>query len=448
MQSVPSVFVSIASYRDPELIPTLHDMINTAACPENLSIAVFWQNDNDINTFLDQGMRLIESTTHQGYPLYQLEYNQARVWVLSVHYYESRGACWARHMAETLFQDEAFFLQIDSHCRFIPHWDHEMIAMLDSLRAKSPKPILSSYPPAYEPEEPGKDESRKNHVSRMIFNLFTQEGIVQMLSTTVTETAPVRCGYMAGGFIFSDGSFAREVPNDPNIFFIGEEISMAARAFTHGYDTYAPHKILLWHFYTRTKGSKVWTDHSNEAKKTGSVEMAWWERDKIAKDRVTTLFDRNKDHSELAPYTLGTQRSLQEFEYRLGICVEKRAVHPDAVGKDKVSFFADLPESHEDWLQSLIFVNKKTLKVEKKEVDFMRDDVDWWHIGVYNANNIAVMVKKIDPENRAKMVTTIDDSCFELKLEFNTVTNSNAQKIRICPYIRSQGWGDIMEKSW
>lgn len=91
MQSVPSIFVSIASYRDPELIPTLHDMINTAERPENLNIAIFWQNDNDINTFLNQGMQLIERTTHQGYPLYQLEYNRARVSVLSVHYYEVEG---------------------------------------------------------------------------------------------------------------------------------------------------------------------------------------------------------------------------------------------------------------------------------------------------------------------------------------------------------------------
>ncbi|AHK21781.1 GlcNAc-transferase family protein [Yersinia similis] len=445
MQSVPSIFVSIASYRDPELIPTLHDMINTAERPENLNIAIFWQNDNDINTFLNQGMQLIESKTHQGYPLYQLEYNRARVWVLSVHYYESRGACWARHMAETLFQDEAFFLQIDSHCRFIPHWDHEMIAMLDSLRTESPKPILSSYPPAY---EPGENEIRKDYVSRMIFNLFTQEGIVQMLSTTITETAPVRCGYLAGGFIFSDGSFAREVPNDPNIFFIGEEIAMAARAFTHGYDIYAPHEILLWHFYTRAKHSKVWSDHNNEAKETGAVDMAWWERDKIAKDRVCTLLGGDKDHSVLAPYTLGTQRSLQEFEYRLGINIKNRAVHPDAVGEKKVSFFTDLPTSHEDWLLSLISVNKKTLKVEKKEVDFTREDVEWWHIGVYNPQNVAVMVEKVDPLNMSKTVTTVDEATFELKLAFNTQTNPNAQTIRICPYMRTQGWGDVVEKPW
>jgi Glycosyltransferase (GlcNAc) len=445
MQSVPSIFVSIASYRDPELIPTLHDMINTAKHPENLNIAIFWQDDNDLNTFLTQGMRLIESKTHLGYPLHLLEYNRVQIWVLSVHYYESRGACWARHMAETLFQDEAFFLQIDSHCRFIPHWDHEMIAMLDSLRAESPKPILSSYPPAY---EPGENEDRKNYVSRIVFNCFTQEGIVQMLTADITETIPMRCGYLAGGFIFSDGSFVREVPNDPNIFFIGEEISMAARAFTHGYDTYAPHKILLWHFYTRAKNSKVWSDHNNEAKETGAVDMAWWERDKISKERVSTLLDSDKDHSELAPYTLGTQRSLQEFEYRLGICIKNRTVHPDAIGEKKVGFFTDLPTSHEDWLASLVSVNKKTLTVEKKEVDFMREDVEWWHIGVYNPQNVAVMVIKVDQENMSKTVTTVDEATFELKLAFNTSTNPNAKTIRICPYISLQGWGDVVEKPW
>lgn len=102
-------------------------------------------------------MQLIERTTHQGYPLYQLEYNRARVSVLSVHYYESRGhagpGTWPKPCSRMKHS-----LQIDSHCRFIPHWDHEMIAMLDSLRAESPKPILSSYPPAY---EPGENEIRK-----------------------------------------------------------------------------------------------------------------------------------------------------------------------------------------------------------------------------------------------------------------------------------------------
>ncbi|EKN3724834.1 TPA: glycosyltransferase [Yersinia enterocolitica] len=445
MQSVSSIFVSIASYRDSELIPTLHDMINTAKSPENLNIAVFWQDENDINTFINQGMRLIESQTHLGYPLHQLEYNQAHIWVLAVHYYESKGACWARHMAEGLFQDETYFLQIDSHCRFIQHWDHEMVTMLNSLRDKSPKPILSAYPPGY---EPGENENRKDYVSRLIFNTFTPEGMVQMMSTPFTENAPVRCGYLAAGFIFTDGCFVREVANDPDIFFLGEEIAMAARAFTHGYDCYAPHKILLWHFYTRSKHSKVWSDHNNEAKKSGAVELAWWERDKIAKSRVRTLLGTEQSNAELGCYALGSQRSLQEFEYRLGVNFSKRAVHPDVVGTHKVSYFTDLPAAHEQWLESLILVNKKTLKIEKHEADFTREDVEWWHIGVYNAQNAQVMAEHVDISNMKKIITKTDDSIFELKLAFNTETDSNPRSVRICPYIRLQGWGDVVEKPW
>lgn len=114
----------------------------------------------------------------------------------------------------------------------------------------------------------------------------------------------------------------------------------------------------------------------------------------------------------------------------------------------KVSFFTDLPTSHEDWLSSLISVNKKTLKVEKKEVDFTREDVEWWHIGVYNPQNVAVMVEKVDPQNLSKTVTPVDEATFELKLAFNTQTHPNAQTIRICPYMRTQGWGDVVEKPW
>lgn len=72
-----------------------------------------------------------------------------------------------------------------------------MIAMLDSLRAESPKPILSSYPPAY---EPGENEIRKDYVSRMIFNLFTQEGIVQCYQPPSPKRP--RALWLSGGGLF------------------------------------------------------------------------------------------------------------------------------------------------------------------------------------------------------------------------------------------------------
>ena len=44
---MPKIFVSIASYRDPELLPTLRDLINNCQEPENLHICVGWQHSEE-----------------------------------------------------------------------------------------------------------------------------------------------------------------------------------------------------------------------------------------------------------------------------------------------------------------------------------------------------------------------------------------------------------------
>jgi hypothetical protein len=37
------IFVSIASYRDPELLPTLESLLSNAANPDDLTICIAWQ---------------------------------------------------------------------------------------------------------------------------------------------------------------------------------------------------------------------------------------------------------------------------------------------------------------------------------------------------------------------------------------------------------------------
>ena len=39
-----TIFVQIASYRDPQLIPTIEDMLSKAKNPNNLSIGIAWQH--------------------------------------------------------------------------------------------------------------------------------------------------------------------------------------------------------------------------------------------------------------------------------------------------------------------------------------------------------------------------------------------------------------------
>ena len=39
------IFVQIASYRDPQLIPTLDSMFENAANPKDLQVCIAWQKD-------------------------------------------------------------------------------------------------------------------------------------------------------------------------------------------------------------------------------------------------------------------------------------------------------------------------------------------------------------------------------------------------------------------
>ena len=99
------IFVQIASYRDPELIPTVLDLVDKAKNPESLRIVVAWQHDD--NETLEPIKHLIE--------------------YMDIPYVESKGVCWARNLIQQQYQNEDYYLQLDSHHRFIKNWDIEII---------------------------------------------------------------------------------------------------------------------------------------------------------------------------------------------------------------------------------------------------------------------------------------------------------------------------------
>ncbi len=132
-----SIFVAIASYRDPEWTWTVRDLFDKAIYPHRITVGTCWQYispDDD---------HFVHTPTRQG---------QVRCIYYDARY--SLGCCWAKAEAQKLWQREDYVLNIDSHMRFVLGWDEAMIAMLNNC--PSPKPILSTYPAPYEP--PGKFE--------------------------------------------------------------------------------------------------------------------------------------------------------------------------------------------------------------------------------------------------------------------------------------------------
>ena len=101
-----TIFVQIASYRDPQLIPTIEDMLDKAKNPENLVVAITWQHSTD-----DEWDSLDKYS------------GDSRFKIIDKDYKESKGACWARNSLQQLYDNETYTLQIDSHTRFIKNWD-------------------------------------------------------------------------------------------------------------------------------------------------------------------------------------------------------------------------------------------------------------------------------------------------------------------------------------
>ena len=132
------IFVSIAAYRDAQLIPTIRDCIAKARHPEHLRFGICWQHGEE-----EPALPFIDDE---------------RFRILDIDWRASRGACWARSEIMKFWRGEAWFMQVDSHCRFAASWDQTLIAAMHNTMEKmgSPRPILSTYASGFTPASPEK----------------------------------------------------------------------------------------------------------------------------------------------------------------------------------------------------------------------------------------------------------------------------------------------------
>ena len=202
------IFIQIASYRDPELVPTIKDCIENSKHPKNLIFGIARQFHPD-----DKFDDLTEYMTDE------------RFRILNIPYNESKGTCWARNQIQQLYNKEQYTMQLDSHMRFAPHWDTEMIGMVKQLQKKGyKKPLLTGYVSSFDPDnDPG---ARIQEPWRMVFDRFIPEGAVFFLPETIpnwqTLTEPVPARFYSAHYAFTFGKFTNEVQHNPEYYFHGE----------------------------------------------------------------------------------------------------------------------------------------------------------------------------------------------------------------------------------
>jgi len=296
-----TIFVSVASYRDTELVPTVLDCIAKARHADDLRFGINWQHagDEDITPIRhDPRVRLIE-----------------------FDWRESRGACWARAEAMRLYDGEDHFVQFDSHTRFAPDWDVRLLAQAAATGAA--KPIITGYPPTYEAAVvfDGAGEP-----TQIVCARFTDDGLPifrqQVMQGWQDLDRPQRARFVAAGFLFAPGSFVREVPYDPRIYFTGEEITLAVRAYTWGYDLFHLSEVLAWHYYIRQDQPRHWSDHTDP-----SAGRAWWQADRASRRRVGNLLR----YPSVGRFGCGPIRTVKQYEQYAGINFLRRTNTAEAL---------------------------------------------------------------------------------------------------------------------
>lgn len=405
------IYIQIASYRDPELLPTIIDCLENAQFPERLVFGIAWQhNPDDAWDNLDAFK------------------NDPRFKIIDINYKDSQGACYARHLLNKQWSGEKYTLQLDSHHRFVKHWDTGTILMYQDLQKQGyEKPLLTAYIPSYDPDKD--PESRVQEPWELTFDRFIPEGAIFMLPQTMRgwkeRTSPMRGRYLSAHFVFTLGKICEECPYDPEYYFHGEEISMAVRAFTHGYDIFYPHKIIAWHEYTRKGRTKQWDD-----------DPKWGEKNNRCHEKNRQLFGMDGNPpADLGIYGFGSVRSLEDYEKYAGISFSRRAVQQETLDNKETPNTQYATE--EEYQNSFLKIFKHCVDIAYNLVP--HTDYDFWAVAFSDEDGKEIYRQDADAAEITRMKSDPDGYC---KLWRTFMVDKAPKTWVVWPHSIEHGWGE------
>lgn len=402
------IFISIASYRDKQLIPTVKDCLNKAHFPKNLVFGICWQHDEE------ESIDEIK--------------NDKRFKILDINFTESRGACWARNKVQDLYNGEKYYLQLDSHHRFLPNWDDHLIKMIKNLDSK--KPMLTGYCSVLDVNN---DQKLENNPLKIVgYEDFSKDGNLMLkphfIENFKSLERPIPARFVSGHFIFVNGKWVEECRYDPNLYFHGEEVSLSIRSYTNGYDLFHPHFSIIWHEYTRSGNKKHWDDHTKD--------NSWWSLDSRAKKRLRKLLQQEDNDEDLSCFDIGRARSFHDYELYTGIDFKNKKVGANAkIGTNPVTM------TDNEW--KLNFNNNYNLILswDTNEIE-SKDDCDFWFFGIEDINNNLIFR---DDFNLSKNLDFMNKKINTKNVSFSS--NNHPHHLVIWPHSKSSGWLKKYEKN-
>lgn len=336
-----TIFVSIPSYRDSECAKTVRDLFLKAQHPERIIIGICEQNYPTDEACVDSATLSSRS-------------NQIRTYKLPA--VDAKGPAYARAIIESqLFDaDESeLFLQIDSHTRFTKHWDQQCIKELQYCPHE--KCILTMYPDSYKRTVSSWNFQKVAKPKFISFHSWHKRTGFPMQDSKIFKTLPTQIypsAFFAANFAFGRSEAWTDVPNDIDTpyLFLGEEQSMAARLYTHGWDLMSPMTMLLYALDDRSYRNTFWEQLYKKYEVVD--EKTCDERKQLEEQSVNRI--RSLLHEGTLPnpsdneiFGLGSNRTLQQYEEFAGYDFKRQIATP------RSRLGISLESSDQEWKEKL-----------------------------------------------------------------------------------------------
>jgi len=245
------IFVSIASYCDSQIFDTVKSIFEEATDPSRVYIGVHLQD------------------TQENYEkLKSLNYNNLRIKFTPKE--QTKGVVWARNkIKEELFENEEYFLQIDSHSRVKSMWDSILITQYNSIEES--KVIITTYPNHF--DVPGYDKKYlelKYNTPLRIRRFISPEDLIDNRCqaenlNSLNDYEVKNTHWAAAGFLFTQKLWVEEVKIPDDIKFNGEEDFLTFNSYLKGWNLKIASEATVWHNYEYRVANtqKPYREHNN-----------------------------------------------------------------------------------------------------------------------------------------------------------------------------------------
>lgn len=230
-----SILVSIASYKDVDVVNTIIDLYKRAEFPSRVFVGLFLQDTPE------------EISRICGY-FSNFPYKE-NLKIKTISFEEAKGCGWARNIIlKELYDNEDYFMCVDSHSRFLKKWDSVYIEAYKRAPANS---VISAFPQSFD-----FDETYEQYSRRSITTIYTPNALPWTNDfrhphcQKPTTEAYEKVMSISGGNIFGDTKLAKAITLEDYSFVHNKEQEIySLLIYLYGLDIYAIPQNVVWHKY-------------------------------------------------------------------------------------------------------------------------------------------------------------------------------------------------------